>query len=587
MRHPNRGRPVVAICAALLCVALLAACTFGPVSTEQPVFTAEDRSAPPWLAETYSWVSPEDQREVYLRAVATMAGDAVEVMVPSDEEAAGNGFAWTLWWFPAEVIALDDGYYAVHLSYEHRMSYLGSGEPEFRHGYWIVRQDGDALRVLDVEAIDKAERARLAGARALEISDIGMLTGALSPATLRGFLADLAEAAEDAPEVSADGERRKDEKRLARIPLVPDGVDVVAYDYLAAFHSLLPAVAVSDDSDLGRYLAYLEALAGRGVPQGAYLLARLYANGWGVAQDFAKARTLAQAAAASGYERANTVLGVLAFNGLGEAVDVAGGLALLERGAAAGDPRAMLALSNLHRAGTGVEQNLALALSWLTRAADADLPEAQFELGKRHFDGDGVAQDDARAFKLFEAAAKLEHPDALAFLAFMYATGRGVEANQETASQKYLEAAQLGQGWAQWQIGERLIAGTGIAADRAAGLEWLRKAADGGVQEAKEVLAKYDPSSTPPSGGAGSDSAAQGPAGDGPSDEAIYEFADEIVAVDPEDLPAIEAELKELCGGRVCTRLEDGRYIYRTETYDPPLWYFEDGRLAPRELWSK
>ena len=39
--------------------------------------------------------------------------------------------------------------------------------------------------------------------------------------------------------------------------------------------------------------------------------------------------------------------------------------------------------------------------------------------------------------------------------------------------------------------------------------------------------------------------------------------------------------------GALPVRLEDGRMIYRTDTYDPPMWYFNDGRLAPRELWRQ
>jgi hypothetical protein len=53
------------------------------------------------------------------------------------------------------------------------------------------------------------------------------------------------------------------------------------------------------------------------------------------------------------------------------------------------------------------------------------------------------------------------------------------------------------------------------------------------------------------------------------------------------DIGRLEAELKKLCGGRVCRKTTDGREIYRTETYKPPRWYFEDGRLAPRSEWPK
>ncbi|SDO91224.1 hypothetical protein [Pseudomonas jinjuensis] len=38
----------------------------------------------------------------------------------------------------------------------------------------------------------------------------------------------------------------------------------------------------------------------------------------------------------------------------------------------------------------------------------------------------------------------------------------------------------------------------------------------------------------------------------------------------------------DLCGGRHCLMLDDGRLIYRTEGYETPMWYYEDGRLMPQ-----
>lgn len=53
------------------------------------------------------------------------------------------------------------------------------------------------------------------------------------------------------------------------------------------------------------------------------------------------------------------------------------------------------------------------------------------------------------------------------------------------------------------------------------------------------------------------------------------------------EIARLDEEIRGLCGGRVCHYLADGRVIYRTDTYDPPMWYFDDGRLAPRELWRE
>lgn len=62
---------------------------------------------------------------------------------------------------------------------------------------------------------------------------------------------------------------------------------------------------------------------------------------------------------------------------------------------------------------------------------------------------------------------------------------------------------------------------------------------------------------------------------------------DLAMALADAELARLDEALRRLCGGRVCHQLEDGRMIYRTDTYDPPMWYFDDGRLAPRELWRK
>jgi hypothetical protein len=53
------------------------------------------------------------------------------------------------------------------------------------------------------------------------------------------------------------------------------------------------------------------------------------------------------------------------------------------------------------------------------------------------------------------------------------------------------------------------------------------------------------------------------------------------------EINELENLMREMCGGRICKSLADGRLIYRTDTLKSPLWYFENGRLAPRELWPK
>ena len=60
----------------------------------------------------------------------------------------------------------------------------------------------------------------------------------------------------------------------------------------------------------------------------------------------------------------------------------------------------------------------------------------------------------------------------------------------------------------------------------------------------------------------------------------------EIGKIDQE-LAQLDEQRKKLCGGRVCSKSKSGKEVYRTETYDPPRWYYADGRLAPQSDWPR
>lgn len=51
-------------------------------------------------------------------------------------------------------------------------------------------------------------------------------------------------------------------------------------------------------------------------------------------------------------------------------------------------------------------------------------------------------------------------------------------------------------------------------------------------------------------------------------------------------IKANEEKTKELCGGRVCV-IRNNTTLYRTEKTNPPMWYYQDGRLAPESVWPK
>ncbi len=51
----------------------------------------------------------------------------------------------------------------------------------------------------------------------------------------------------------------------------------------------------------------------------------------------------------------------------------------------------------------------------------------------------------------------------------------------------------------------------------------------------------------------------------------------------PEEVRVACEELRANCGGRLCAKLDDGTTIFSSS--DGAFWYFDDGALAPREVW--
>jgi TPR repeat protein len=100
-------------------------------------------------------------------------------------------------------------------------------------------------------------------------------------------------------------------------------------------------------------------------------LAGSYQDGFGVAQDYAKARGWFERAADRGDADAMTSLGALYANGQGGAQDYAKARGWFEKAAANGDTNAMLDLGLLYANGRGVAQDYAKAREWYEKAAES------------------------------------------------------------------------------------------------------------------------------------------------------------------------------------------------------------------------
>ena len=130
-------------------------------------------------------------------------------------------------------------------------------------------------------------------------------------------------------------------------------------------------------------------------------LARLHREGWGVPQDYAKARELYEKAAAAGSADGMSGLGWLHQHGWGVPLDYAKAREFYEKGVAKGGSSAMNNIGVMHERGLGVPRDPAKAREWFERSAAAGNDFAMNNLGRVFENGWGAPQDHTKAPKWY------------------------------------------------------------------------------------------------------------------------------------------------------------------------------------------
>lgn len=151
--------------------------------------------------------------------------------------------------------------------------------------------------------------------------------------------------------------------------------------------------------------AALRSAANKGDPGAAFEIGIRYAEGRGVAQDYATAAKWYERAGQGGIVPATFRLGTLYEKGLGLKKDVDAARRYYLDAAEKGSAKAMHNLAVLDADGGGAGPNYKSASQWFRKAAERGIADSQFNLGILYARGIGVEQNLAESYKWFSLAA--------------------------------------------------------------------------------------------------------------------------------------------------------------------------------------
>lgn len=219
-------------------------------------------------------------------------------------------------------------------------------------------------------------------------------------------------------------------------------------------------------------------------------LGQMHLDGQAVAQDFARAYELFEAAADAGDSAALTALAWVHRAGVGVPQDYARAREFYELGAARRNDWAMTNLAEFYQKGLGVERDPEAAEQWYLQAAKSGELTAQTRLARMYQDGDGIPQNFSKARLWFETAASRGVPNGVTRLGIMYEQGQGSRPDVEAAARLYLRAAREGDGEAYFRLGRLYASQTPLFDDPARAALLLERALEQRVYGAERELAR-------------------------------------------------------------------------------------------------
>ena len=144
--------------------------------------------------------------------------------------------------------------------------------------------------------------------------------------------------------------------------------------------------------------------------------------------NFRQAITSYERAARAGSPLGQVGLGEMYAGGFGVTKDQARAVTLFRQAADKGEPLGMFDLGVAYLVGAGVQKNPKTAFDWLLRAAELDIPQARNAVAHMYEKGEGVAENPAQAIGWYRKLAEQGDPVAKADLARLESQTRNASA---------------------------------------------------------------------------------------------------------------------------------------------------------------
>ena len=241
----------------------------------------------------------------------------------------------------------------------------------------------------------------------------------------------------------------------------------------------------------------LQKAADAGSLEAMYDLSDCYYDGEGVEKNMPLAIKWITKAADAGYVKAQTALGATYFQGM-EGLDQNYALSekylLMAANKDNTDAQAFLAYLFI------AMEDYSKAMVWARKAAQMEHPQACFALGRIYDEGLGVEVNHKEGLKWYEKAANGGDADAQNIVGNIYTDADFVKHDYKKAFENYQKAASQGHLYGMLNLGLCYQDGQGTDMDIIAAENWIRKAADGGLQDAIDILSSnpiYNSQETP------------------------------------------------------------------------------------------